>query len=230
MKYLLLLFCSAALAQNPLVGGRWDITGHLGTDPASEFVFVKDTLPFEAGFTFRATADGQFTNSYSNWCANDCFKTNTGTWTMVDSTHVSFRLTGQEITGSWCGRDTFPKDLGLYAIVEEKGMLRFIKSDGTAEGDARMLRYSALANKVQDELIESYYEKGLNAQHTDETEPNKVFEHFIKANDGYKEAKLVFITTDIFALPVLLFEHKKKLYALVHDMVQNEVAFYGAVN
>jgi hypothetical protein len=231
MKYLILFFCSAAFAQNPLVGAKWHTTGHLGTDPASEFVFVKDTLLFEAGFIFRATEDGQFTNSYSNWCANDCFKTNTGTWTMIDSTHISFRLTGQKIIGSWCGQDAFPKELGLYAIINKNGgMVRLIKSDGTVQGDALMLRYSTLANALQDELIDDYYEKGLSTQHTDETEPDKVFARFIEANGGYKGAKLVFITTDVFALPVLLFEHKKKLYALVQDKVKNEVAFYGAVN
>lgn len=231
MKYLcvtLLLTCAAAVAQNPLTGS-WEVPGYLGLETTSEYVLYKSST----GPSVLDIADGgQFKNFLAYGCGMNCFKHNTGTVEMADSTHVRFTLTGQEQDGICHDVQAVPTDLGLYAIVKENDtIIRLIKSDGTAQNDALMKRYSAIANSAEMDFLENYETKTYEWREIPKTtSPQAVVDYFVKATPGFSgQAEMVFVTSYFFAEPLILFEQEGTLYALIHNTVADKVALYGAI-
>lgn len=113
MKHLLLLFCCTAFAQQDITNIKWITTGHLGVDVSSEFGLLLPHTYDPVGYILELNPDGSFKNSYSSWCANDCFKSNTGTWQTADDNHIRFTVTGQKNHSQWCAPDTLPIDCGF---------------------------------------------------------------------------------------------------------------------
>lgn len=95
-----------------------------------------------------------------------------------------------------------------------------------------MKRYSIIAHRIDRELfIEEYKGEPLAWQDVaGASAPEQVVAYFAAHNPGFtSKVKIVFTSTYFFAEPIILFEDKGKLYALVYDQVTNEAALYGEV-
>lgn len=154
MKYLLIilttLFSTHLAAQN-LLGQQWHINEVLGRDLQNLQEFTLNSIDtsknehFVYGNTITFKDDFTFSSGYSAPCGNDCFPYTTGTFQIVDNTHIRIFLHRFYQSGDCENIDlTVDRDLGIYYIsIINKQSLKLIKSNGNLTQDLLNEKYSA---------------------------------------------------------------------------------------
>lgn len=111
------------------IEGRWGIN-KLITEEETEVYTLHgiESDRFHYGNNILFKDDGTFLSYYTAPCGNDCFTNTSGTFKMINSTHLTLFLKTVTKSGM-CEGDSEPnKSLGVYSIHQMNGGIQLIKS------------------------------------------------------------------------------------------------------
>lgn len=133
--------------QSELVG-KWKIDNLIGVGEITEYT-LKQPDWNEYGNNLQLFPDGSFKSYYSAECGNDLFTTCMGKYTMIDDTHIKFRLTNINRHGIGYKTENLimDTDLGLFYISVDSASVKFIQSDGNLSVDRKNVSFSKLIDE-----------------------------------------------------------------------------------
>ena len=131
LLFTLLLITLTSSAQ--IFKGEWKINNLIIDSLVQDYVL--DTLSSELysnyGNHISFHGDERFNTWYTAPCGNDCFISSTGTYVLIDSTHIQFVIEKVSFIKAECyGRIspyTFPLDIGLFYIYKENNQIHLKK-------------------------------------------------------------------------------------------------------
>ncbi len=138
--------------QAQTIQGKWMISTLITGSGTEEYILSAASDKWNYGNTISINPDGTFVSAYSAFCGNDCFTTTTGKYELINGTHIRFFLEKISRHGECAGNSEPNKDLGLYYVHNEKGMVRLIKSVGNIQQDKMKLHFMSLCDSSYAEI------------------------------------------------------------------------------
>lgn len=112
------------------IEGKWGINKLITEAETKEYnLFETEADRFHYGNNIVFKEDGTFESYYTAPCGNDCFTNTSGTYKIINATHLTLFLKKISKSGM-CEGDAEPnKSLGVYSIhYDDNGTIRLVKS------------------------------------------------------------------------------------------------------
>ncbi|WP_107038690.1 lipocalin family protein [Brumimicrobium mesophilum] len=132
MKKLLFLLPILLIFQNlhaQSIQGKWGINQLITDSETKEYrLFQTEADRFHYGNNIVFKEDGTFESYYTAPCGNDCFTNTSGTYKIINTTHLTLFLQTITKNGMCEGNSKPNKSLGVYSIHHMNGGIQLIKS------------------------------------------------------------------------------------------------------
>lgn len=132
MKNVLILFAlilfSFTTYTQP-IEGKWKINTLITKAETKEYILHPiNTTRWNYGNNLELKPDGTFESYYTAPCGNNCFTNTSGTYKIINATHLTLFLKKISKSGM-CEGDSEPnKSMGVYSIHYEDGGIQLLKS------------------------------------------------------------------------------------------------------
>lgn len=219
--FMSILFSVFSNAQTNIYG-TWNVNKIIGVGDYKEYALVAERQ-FLYGNNVRLNLDGTFESRYSALCGNDCFKSSSGRFIMIDDAHIRFIVADIHFWG-WCGEQLksesdLNRDLGIFYIYKDSKSIRLIESNGVLEDDKNKVLY----NKLMDSFDWRSYDFVWN--NTKGNNQEEIIKDCIDSKKliDFSKCKVVFSKKEKYG-DVILVQENSNFHYVIYDDYKKKVS------
>ncbi|KAF2330171.1 hypothetical protein [Flavobacterium daemonense] len=135
--------------------GIWETKEIIGLSNVAEYS-LKEQKSLAFGHYLALKNDDTFSSYTLEECLSGCSLSTSGTYKIIDDYHISMNVQKVSRSGLTCGmmkvdESQIIKDLGIFYIYKEGGLIRLIPSNGILQDDKDKMLYTQLLDSFDRE-------------------------------------------------------------------------------